>query len=244
MNRVVRSTNVPIAELPSPMIRSPSQCPGTARSSASAGRSLIHDVGADKLLAATTAASPRHAQRPPGAQACRQLAAQRPPPLDIQRLVDGLVRDPHRCIVWILYPDPMGDLLRAPRRRPRSVLAAAMTAPTPGAHVRARHRRPVLSHDRACKAVLHVAPQPIVRGAAWLSSGAWHVGRGATAPSTLDTPGRRSESLRCAAALARQSTRLDGAAGRCRVPRRPELSRPRFLPAQQKTRSELIGAPR
>ena len=41
VNRVVRSTNVPIAELPSPMIRSPSQCPGTARSSASAGRSLI-----------------------------------------------------------------------------------------------------------------------------------------------------------------------------------------------------------
>ena len=40
MNRVVRSTNVPIAELPSPMIRSPSQCPGTARSSASAGVTL------------------------------------------------------------------------------------------------------------------------------------------------------------------------------------------------------------
>ena len=31
----------PIAELPSPRIRSPSQCPGTARSSVSAGRSLI-----------------------------------------------------------------------------------------------------------------------------------------------------------------------------------------------------------
>ena len=41
MNRVVRSTSVPIAELRSPRIRSPSQCPGTARSSASAGRWLI-----------------------------------------------------------------------------------------------------------------------------------------------------------------------------------------------------------
>ena len=41
VNRVVRSTRVPIAELFSPMIRSPSQCPGTARSAASAGRSLI-----------------------------------------------------------------------------------------------------------------------------------------------------------------------------------------------------------
>ena len=36
-----------------------------------------HDVGAYKRLAATTAASPRHAQRPPGAQAGRQLAAHR-----------------------------------------------------------------------------------------------------------------------------------------------------------------------
>ena len=41
VNREVRSTSVPIAELLNPRIRSPSQCPGTARSSASAGRSLI-----------------------------------------------------------------------------------------------------------------------------------------------------------------------------------------------------------
>ena len=41
-NRVDRSTKVPIADwLPPPMIRSPSQCPGTARSVTSAGRSLI-----------------------------------------------------------------------------------------------------------------------------------------------------------------------------------------------------------
>ena len=58
----------------------------------------------------------------------------------------------------------MGDLLRAPRCRPMSVLAAAMTSTTPGADVWARHGRPVLSHHRACEAVLHVAPQPIVRG--------------------------------------------------------------------------------
>ena len=34
----MRSTIVPIADRPVPMIRSPSQCPGTARSAASAGR--------------------------------------------------------------------------------------------------------------------------------------------------------------------------------------------------------------
>ena len=38
VKRVVRSTNVPIALLLSPMMRSPSQCPGTARSATSAGR--------------------------------------------------------------------------------------------------------------------------------------------------------------------------------------------------------------
>ena len=45
MNRVVRSTSVPIADLPAaPTSRSPSQCPGTARSAASAGRSLMFTI--------------------------------------------------------------------------------------------------------------------------------------------------------------------------------------------------------
>ena len=48
VNRVMRSTRVPIAELPSPRIRSPSQSPGTARSANSAGRSLIMISGATK----------------------------------------------------------------------------------------------------------------------------------------------------------------------------------------------------
>ena len=38
VKRLDRSTNVPMANLSNPMIKSPSQCPGTARSSASAGR--------------------------------------------------------------------------------------------------------------------------------------------------------------------------------------------------------------
>jgi hypothetical protein len=41
VNRLERSTRVPIAELRRPRIRSPSQWPGTARSAASAGRWLI-----------------------------------------------------------------------------------------------------------------------------------------------------------------------------------------------------------
>ena len=159
MNRVVRSTNVPIAELPRPMDEVAFPVSRNRSVLGLGGPRADHDVGAYKRLAATTAASPRRAQRPPGAQAGRQLAAQCPPPLDVQRLVDGLVRDPHRVIVGILDPEPMGDLLRAPRCRPMSVLAAAMTSTTPGARVWARHGRPVLSHHCACEAVLHVASQ-------------------------------------------------------------------------------------
>ena len=50
MNRVVRSTSVPIAELPSPRIRSPSQSPGTALSPISDGRSLIINASVRKDL--------------------------------------------------------------------------------------------------------------------------------------------------------------------------------------------------
>ena len=50
VKRVMRSTMVPIAELPSPRMRSPSQWPGTARSAASTGRWLIMISGEMKVL--------------------------------------------------------------------------------------------------------------------------------------------------------------------------------------------------
>ena len=66
VNRVVRSTNVPIAELPSPMMRSPSQCPGTARSSASAGRALI-------MMSEPTNSLPRPRRRALGTRSARPV---------------------------------------------------------------------------------------------------------------------------------------------------------------------------
>jgi len=50
VNRLVRSTRVPIAELFSPMMRSTSQCPGTGRFPASAGRWLIMTAGVRNVL--------------------------------------------------------------------------------------------------------------------------------------------------------------------------------------------------
>src|SRR6266702_1404119 len=102
-NRVVRPARVPIAEaLPAPMIRSPSQWPGTARSAASAGRAPLISLAAGL------------AQRPPGPQADRQLAAQRAPALHVDRLAAGLVGHPHLRLVGELSLQHGADLLRRP----------------------------------------------------------------------------------------------------------------------------------
>jgi hypothetical protein len=89
----------PIAELSSPRIRSPSQCPGTARSSASAGRSLIRILGVTNIFPPPASAGPRHAQRPTGPQARGHLPTQRAAALDVERLVERLVRDADRLII-------------------------------------------------------------------------------------------------------------------------------------------------
>src|SRR4051794_4121960 len=96
------------------------------------GRALAdQDLGGDADLAPSAAARPRHPQRPPGAQAGGQLAAQRPAALHVQRLVDGLVTDAHGLIVREVEPQPPGDLLRAPRPGP-SRARPARTAALPG----------------------------------------------------------------------------------------------------------------
>src|SRR6266487_4243448 len=85
-----------------------------------------HDLGSDELLAVSSGPGPGHPKRPPGAQACGQLAAQRAAALHVQRLVDGLVQDPHGLIIGEVGPEPVGDLLqgllklahRRSRRRP------------------------------------------------------------------------------------------------------------------------------
>jgi hypothetical protein len=63
-------------------MRSPSQCPGTARSSTSAGRSLISTSGGDMSPRSLPGPGQGNTQRPPGPQAGDQLALQRAPALD------------------------------------------------------------------------------------------------------------------------------------------------------------------
>src|SRR5215467_2941112 len=58
-----------------------------------------HHLWSDKLLAATAPSRTRQAQRSTGTEACRQFASQGATPLNVERPVDGLVRDPHRTII-------------------------------------------------------------------------------------------------------------------------------------------------
>src|SRR6266508_3767490 len=120
-----------------------------------------HDLRPHEALAAFTRASARHPQRAPRAQAGRQLAAQRAAALHVERLVDRLVRDPHRGIIGKVDREPVRDLLRAPRARPAPILAATVAAADP------THRRPgdagaVRHPDRPRESLPHVAPQPLV----------------------------------------------------------------------------------
>ena len=219
MNRVVRSTSVPIAELPSPRIRSPSQCPGTARSSASAGRSLIMTSSVTKSLPRRARARGTRSARP-GAQARGQLAPERATALHIQRLVDRLVRDTHRLII--------GEVERAAGRRSAPGSTTSPSAgPCAGRDADRSTERPDRPPHRR-----QAAPQPrtddpahtaqLARSRpAWPASDAARAGPHATAPWSPDTRDRRRESRRCDAARARSSTASGRAAGRSPAPRSP-----------------------
>src|SRR6195256_2922285 len=57
-----------------------------------------HDLRRNEGPAWPARARPRHPQRPPGAQAGRQFAAQRSSTLNEQRLIDGFMADAHGLI--------------------------------------------------------------------------------------------------------------------------------------------------
>ena len=140
-----------------PKIKSPSQCPGTARSATSAGRSLIMTLGSTKLCPRRRSAAPTgQAQRSAGAQTRGQLAPQRPAALDIEGLVDGLMGDPHRLIMGEVDHQAASDLLGAPRLGPAPLeVQAVATSP------RLAPRRPGPG-DLAAQALGHVAPELVV----------------------------------------------------------------------------------
>src|SRR5258708_7698055 len=87
-----------------------------------------HDLGCDELLAPPLRPGPGNPQGAAGAQTGDELPAQGPSALDEQRLVDGLVGDSHGLIIGEIGPQPIGDLLGAPRLGPTAVLAASVAS--------------------------------------------------------------------------------------------------------------------
>ena len=117
-----------------------------------------HDLGRDEALAPPACARPRDPQRPAAAQAGGQLAAETAAALDEQRLVDGLVADPHGPVVREIEWQAAGDLLRAPCTRPASRLPPAMPAPLPR-HRWASDAGAARSDDLAGQPLLHISAQ-------------------------------------------------------------------------------------
>ena len=113
-NRVLRSTRVATGLMFLPKTRSPSQCPGTARSSTSAGRSEMCSVFGPTAAAVGQPDTFGASDHPTGAQIPGQLLAQRAARLHEQGAVDALVRHLHLRTRRVGQLQPAIDLLRRP----------------------------------------------------------------------------------------------------------------------------------
>ena len=101
-NRVLRSTTVPTADrLKAPLIKSPSQCPGTRRASMSSGRLIIRNVSG---TIADPAKEVRRAPRLGLPQRLNHQRLQSAPWLSVDRSIDRLVTDALTRVVWMHAP--------------------------------------------------------------------------------------------------------------------------------------------
>ena len=155
VKRVIRSTKVPIAELPRPRMRSPSQWPGTARSAASAGRRLIMISGEMKVL-------PRPRVRALGVRSTRPVRSacssrRNAADFDELRVTDGSVADAHGLTAGSLTGE------RPAICSARQACAAAPLLPRScrrlSAYSRAAPRSSTRSDDDACQSFLHIGSQ-------------------------------------------------------------------------------------
>ena len=158
---------------PRTMIRSPSQCPGTARSAASADRSLIMISGVTNGFSPPAATCPRHAQCPSRATAGGQLTTECAAALYVERLIDRLMTDPHRLILGpvprIVDPKTVRDLLRTPGPGPSPVLPRPMPTTIPDDAWQSVDHRSIRCRDRDPQA----DPAHSVRSASFVASIGW-----------------------------------------------------------------------
>ncbi len=108
--RVVRSTKVPTADrLRAPLMRSPSQWPGTVRVVTSAGRSAIGVMLG--IWPRRSSLRPRPTGLAGLTQGGQQFAPQRPPRQHVQPHVDGFGREVFPHVVRIRASEASGNLL-------------------------------------------------------------------------------------------------------------------------------------
>jgi len=103
----------------------------------------------------------RNPQRSPGPQTQDQLALQRPSALDVERLVNRFVADPHRVIIGELDPKPPRDLLRTPPSHPTAITPMRLV-PTDPCRTGRTNDLAVCAADDTRQAVLDVVAQPRV----------------------------------------------------------------------------------
>src|SRR3984885_2023508 len=192
------------------------------------GRALAdQDLIGDEVLPAPRAGS-WDPQRPAGTQAGRQLASECAAALDIQRLVDRFVRDPHRLIIREVQTQPIGDLLRAPGLRPAPVLAATAT-PTDPDDLRATHYDAARVLHRPGETVLHIPPQLSIDS---------QLGRLRTLPTSVRVPLRSAGPIRETTTTSRSVT-AQLAGDRRRRPTEPTCNLTNATPAGSQQRDLL-----
>src|SRR5712692_3026569 len=125
------------------------------------GAGADHDLRGDEAGTALPGPSTRHTQGSTSPQARDEFSLQRAPALDVERLVDRLMGDPHGLIMWEVDAQSIRDLLGTPGVGPAAVSAAAVPTPDP-AHLGSRHELAIKSGDRAGEAVLHVLAKLLV----------------------------------------------------------------------------------
>ncbi len=121
-----------------------------------------HDLLADVRPRLGLCSSPWHAQRPPGTKAAHQLAFESASALNVQRLVNGFVRDSHRFIVREVDLQPAGNLLWRPASDPFAVAAMRRVPPLKRCRSRASNLTSSRVTDLAFQAVFHIVAQLLV----------------------------------------------------------------------------------
>src|SRR5690606_36396568 len=97
-----------------------------------------------------------------GSQAGDELALERAPTLDEQRLVDRLVADAHGLIIREVDLQTVRDLLRTPRGHPPPILPMRLVQPLPYRRLRPDDDAAVRPAHVAGETLLDVLTQPVV----------------------------------------------------------------------------------